>query len=95
MDESKKKDEFTIQEDLILINYILKESKSWSKIVKVMNYSRTEHRIKNRYYTLIRKYQRSTNNGQTKELSEEAERKIALKLKAIFEARRVISGEPI
>jgi hypothetical protein len=41
LDESKKKDDFSVEEDLTLINFILKESKSWSKIVKVMNYSRT------------------------------------------------------
>jgi len=63
LDESKKKDDFSVEEDLILINFILKESKSWSKIVKILNYSRTEHRIKNRYYTLIRKYQRGLDNG--------------------------------
>lgn len=52
------------------------ESKSWSKIVKIMNYSRTEHRIKNRYYTLLRKYQKSTNEEMVEEMSEKKEREI-------------------
>lgn len=59
-----------------MINYILSESKSWSKIVKIMNYSRTEHRIKNRYYTLVRKYQKSANEDVVEEISEQKEREI-------------------
>jgi hypothetical protein len=53
-----------------------------------MNYSRTEHRVKNRYYTLVRKYQKSLVGSETEELNEQEEREIVLKLKVMLEAKR-------
>ena len=53
-----------------------------------MNYSRTEHRVKNRYYTLLRKYQKSLVGSETEELNEQEEREIVLKLKVMLEAKR-------
>jgi len=57
VDPSIKRNEFSVEEDLKIIEYIMSSGKSWSKIAKFFNHERTEHKIKNRYNTILKTYQ--------------------------------------
>ena len=48
----------------------MKFGSKWAMISKIFNNSRTEHMIKNRYHSLMKKYQIKTNRLSTKKLIE-------------------------
>ena len=65
LDENKKHGNWTPQEDLIIFNFVIEVGKKWSKLVPVLNNTRTEHMVKNRYNSLITKLR--GNNKKEKE----------------------------
>ena len=54
MDPEKVKSKWTLAEDCALIGYVLKEGKKWAMVAKLMNNTRTEHMVKNRYNPLLK-----------------------------------------
>lgn len=53
MDDKKKHGQWTPEEDLTIFNYVFEHGKRWCKLVGILNDSRTEHMIKNRYNSLL------------------------------------------
>lgn len=53
LDPEKVRTEWTVTEDLVLLNAIKKKGKRWSLAVKELKHTRTEHMVKNRYKSLI------------------------------------------
>lgn len=53
LDPVKLHSEWTISEDLVLLNTIKKKGKKWSFAAKELRHTRTEHMVKNRYKSLI------------------------------------------
>ena len=59
MNTDIKKGGWTIDEDLMILNFVLTEGRHWSRLIEEMGRVRTEHMVKNRYSTLVnlgRKY---------------------------------------
>lgn len=54
------RNEWSIAEDKMLFKLIEEYGKKWSKLVKKFNSTRTEHMIKNRYNSYIRKWTKVT-----------------------------------
>jgi hypothetical protein len=75
LDENKKHGEWTPQEDHIIFCFVSENGKRWSRIVPLLNDTRTEHMIKNRYNSLISKARSSK-----KQKEEETARKILKQL---------------
>lgn len=71
LDQSKKHGEWTHREDLAIFEYALSKGKRWSKMVDLLDGTRTEHMIKNRYNSLVAKWR-----GAKKQKEEEVARKI-------------------
>ena len=55
LDEKKKHGNWNPQEDILIFNFVIENGKKWSKLVPVLEGTRTEHMIKNRYNSLITK----------------------------------------
>ena len=55
LDEKKKHGNWTPQEDLVIFNFVTEVGKKWSKLVPILNETRTEHMIKNRFNSLMTK----------------------------------------
>lgn len=53
MDQSKKKGQWTGEEDLIILKYVKDNGKQWSKIAQILGGNRTEHMTKNRFYSML------------------------------------------
>ncbi len=70
LDPIVNRDKWTLEEDLSLFNSVAKFGSKWAMISKIFNNSRTEHMIKNRYHSLMKKYQAKTNRLSTKKLIE-------------------------
>jgi hypothetical protein len=49
------KQEWTAKDDIDLIGLIEREGRKWSFIAKNLSKVRTEHMVKNRYYSILRK----------------------------------------
>lgn len=71
LDINKKHGDWTHKEDLIIFRYVCENGKRWSKVVPLLNETRTEHMIKNRYNSLI-----SKNKVNKKQKEEEVANKI-------------------
>lgn len=55
LDENKKRGNWTPNEDLEIFKFVAEYGKRWSKLVPVLQQTRTEHMIKNRYNSLVNK----------------------------------------
>lgn len=55
LDPNKIKGIWTVEQDLTLLKYVLKNGKKWSQISKVLSDLKSEHMIKNRFNSLIHK----------------------------------------
>lgn len=53
LDPSKIHTDWELSEDISLLECIKKHGHKWSFAVKGLNYTRTEHMVKNRYNSLI------------------------------------------
>ena len=88
LDEKKKHGNWTPQEDLLIFNFVTEIGKKWSKLVPVLNQTRTEHMIKNRYNSLITKLR----GGSRKEREEQVIQKVIKHIKkqlANLERRKI------
>jgi myb proto-oncogene protein len=65
LDMNKKRGDWTTREDYLIFKYALQHGKRWCKIVPLLEYTRTEHMIKNRYNSLLAK--NMTNRKQREE----------------------------
>jgi hypothetical protein len=70
LDPIVNRDKWTLEEDFLLFNSVMKFGSKWAMISKLFNSSRTEHMIKNRYHSLMKKYQAKINRLSTKKLIE-------------------------
>lgn len=68
MDPGKSHGEWTLDEDLKLVEYVMKFGKRWAMIGKHLEDKRTEHMVKNRYNSLLSKYKKE--NPNRKQLNE-------------------------
>ena len=57
LDTKVKRSCWSEEEDLLLFSYVLEEGGRWSTISKMLNGTRTEHMVKNRYNSIVKKYQ--------------------------------------
>jgi hypothetical protein len=55
LDDKKKHGSWTPEEDLKIFKYVAENGKRWCKLVPILNDTRTEHMIKNRFNSLISK----------------------------------------
>ena len=55
LDDSKKKGKWSVKEDLRMLESVKNIGKKWSLISRKMGSTRTEHTVKNRYLSLIKK----------------------------------------
>ncbi|CAD8114610.1 unnamed protein product [Paramecium sonneborni] len=55
LDPQISKGPWTKEEELTLLQLILKKGKKWSEISKIMKNTRTENSLKNRYHTIMKK----------------------------------------
>jgi Myb-like DNA-binding protein FlbD len=55
LDTTKKRGAWSIVEDNVIFKYIRENGKHWSKIIPLLNHTRTEHMIKNRYNSVVSK----------------------------------------
>jgi len=53
MDSTIQKGQWTIEEDLLILNFVSREGHHWSRAVTLLNHKRTEHMTKNRFSSLI------------------------------------------
>lgn len=53
MDQQIKRGEWTVDEDLIILNHVLASGHHWSNIVDKLSSRRTEHMVKNRFGSLL------------------------------------------
>ena len=74
LDGRKIHGKWTDREDALIFQYVLERGKKWSKIVPLLNGTRTEHMIKNRYNSLLAKARQ-----KRKQTEREIVEKIALK----------------
>ena len=58
LDPTLKKGDWTLEEDIELIEAVIHHGKKWSKISKILNINRNEHMIKNRYNSIVSKMRR-------------------------------------
>lgn len=80
LDDKKKHGQWTLEEDLIIFNFVSEHGKRWCKLVPLLNDCRTEHMIKNRFNSLINKQK-----GSKKEREEISVAKIRKLLKKQIE----------
>ena len=59
LDGNVKKEEMSTEEDLILLNFVMGNGSKWSQIVPLLHHRRTEHQIKNRFHSLVRRYKKN------------------------------------
>jgi hypothetical protein len=57
LDPNIEKGEWSLEEDSTLLEYVLEIGKKWSAISKCMK-NRTEHSVKNRFKSLIKRYKK-------------------------------------
>ena len=55
LDPKKLKGIWNCHQDLIILKYVLNKGPKWSQIVKELKHEKTEHMIKNRFYSLVNK----------------------------------------
>ena len=53
LDDKKKKGNWTPEEDLVIFRFVAENGKRWCKLVPVLEGTRTEHMIKNRFNSLL------------------------------------------
>ena len=54
----------TIDEDIMIISFVQEHGKKWSEIAQILNKTRTQHQVKNRYYALINKQKKKLNTDE-------------------------------
>jgi hypothetical protein len=55
----KSHDNWTLEEDTMLVKAVYEKGKKWALISKLLESRRTEHMVKNRFNSLLCKYQKS------------------------------------
>lgn len=61
MDEAKLKGDWSLQEDLIILNHVYNHGRKWSQLAHSLGDTRTEHMAKNRFHSLINENYRIIN----------------------------------
>ena len=49
--------QWTTAEELIMMQEINENGKKWARVVPLLNHSKSEHMVKNRFYSLLKKKQ--------------------------------------
>lgn len=75
LDPEISKGEWTQAEDSCLLEYVLEIGKKWSAIAKCIR-KRTEHAVKNRFKSLIKKYKKENPKSSRKGKSSDSESEI-------------------
>jgi hypothetical protein len=76
LDPSKTKSDWTLREYLVLFKYVEEKGKRWALLVKVLEDRRSEHSIKNKYNSMVRKQLRLAPELVEKEACQELIRKV-------------------
>lgn len=63
-------DKWTLAEDILLFQLVSRNGTKWAQISKDMDGVRTEHMVKNRFNSLIRKYSLKYQRYSVKKLAE-------------------------
>jgi hypothetical protein len=63
-------DKWTIEEDVLLFRHASAIGTKWSKISRALNGVRTEHMVKNRFNSIIKKFQSRYQRCSTKKIIE-------------------------
>jgi len=69
LDRSKKHGEWSVKEDALIFQHVIESDKRWSKMVPLLQNTRTEHMIKNRYNSIINK-NRINKNQKEEQIAE-------------------------
>lgn len=75
------RNKWTHEEDCSLFDMVVKHGPKWALISKLFNGSRTEHMIKNRYNSYVKKYQSKVQRTSLKKLVERIQFDLLKKLK--------------
>lgn len=64
LDQNKKRGAWTPAEDHLIFTFIQQQGKHWSRIVPLLNHTRTQHMIKNRYNSILSKISKDQKTNQ-------------------------------
>jgi len=63
-------EKWSLEEDALLFRLVLRDGTKWAQISKAMDGVRTEHMVKNRFNSLIKKYSARYQRYSLKKLAE-------------------------